>query len=401
MNEKKSNFSASEPALGFIYQIRYGLFLMLSDEGTEDKGISLETLDDIVVEDVDTVNLLQTKYHVNRTANLTDRSPDFWKTMRVWCENIKEKRINAEKTVFTLITSSQCSENSIMSSIKNKNEEDKKEEDYRKSLENIAEKLEEIAQEKSNETNRKGYEAYIDLGLEAQVQLLKNMVILDGSMDFMDIEKKIERHFRLTTEPKKIPSLRERLEGWWFGECIAQLQAKTPATISFESVRQKINSIQEQLKRDSLPLDFVSPLEVTDEEALSYDQRVFIRQLKLIATGSKTLKNAISDYHRAFQQRAKWVREDLLNPHEEDRYEERLFDHWKTLFELMEDNLDKLTEEELISLGKSFYENHYLLNTPPIYIREQVKDRFMVRGSCQMLADKKRIGWHPDFKNRF
>ncbi len=118
MSEKLSEFSANESALGYIYQIRYGLFLLLSDEGTEDKVLALESLDDISIEDVNQTNLNQTKYHLNRQANLTDRSPDFWKTMRVWCELIQDKKVDPSMTMFTLITSSYCSENSIMAIIK-------------------------------------------------------------------------------------------------------------------------------------------------------------------------------------------------------------------------------------------------------------------------------------------
>lgn len=394
MSEKLSEFSANESALGYIYQIRYGLFLLLSDEGTEDKVLALESLDDISIEDVNQTNLNQTKYHLNRQANLTDRSPDFWKTMRVWCELIQDKKVDPSMTMFTLITSSYCSENSIMAIIKDRSEP----------IETIIHALDEIAKDQETVSkkhdNLKGYQAYSKLQNTDKAILLENMKIVDGSIDFKDIVKKIESKFILTTEPKKIPPLRQRLEGWWFNECITQLQAGGSAFISFKSLRLMINEIHEQLKRDNLPLDFVSPIELSEMDVLTYDQMVFVQQLKLIATGAKTLQNAISDYYRAFEQRGRWIREELLNPNEEDHYEQRLFEDWKAIFELMEDNLNGQVEPELSELGKLFYENYYVKRVPPIYIRENVKDSFLVRGSCHMLADRKLIGWHPHFKTK-
>lgn len=394
MSSGTADFSASESALGYIYQIRYGLYLFLSKEGSEDRSLALESLDDITIQDVDNIDLNQTKYHVNRQANLSDRSPDFWKTMRVWSTLISTRTITPQSTLFTLITSSKCAPKSVMEKIKLKEEQI---DDLISMLDTIAEDRQTVS---PTHENLKGYIAYSSLSYDEKVILLKNITILDGAMDFEDISKKIEKTLIYSTEPKKLPSLRQRLEGWWFNKCIKQLQSGGSATIPFKSVLLEINELQDQLKKDSLPVDFVTPLEISDTDLVTYDQTMFVKQLKLVGTGSRTLKSAISDYFRAFRQRGQWIREDLLNPNEEDRYEQRLADHWKTIFELMEDNLDNESESELCDLGKAFYENHFIRNTPPIFIRDNVRDGYVVRGSCQMLSDRKLIGWHPHFKTK-
>ncbi len=66
----------------------------------------------------------------------------------------------------------------------------------------------------------------------------------------------------------------------------------------------------------------------------------------------------------------------------------------------MKDELDSESEEKLIKEGKMFFTSYYVKNTPPVYIRERVRDGFIIRGSCHMLSDRKKIGWHPDFENR-
>ena len=49
--------------------------------------------------------------------------------------------------------------------------------------------------------------------------------------------------------------------------------------------------------------------------------------------------------------------------------------------------------------GKKFYESHYVNTQPNIHIRERFKEQYMVTGSCQILSDKKKVGWHPNFKD--
>ena len=58
------------------------------------------------------INLFQTKYHVKKDINLTDRSSDFWKTIRVWSEQIKNKQINITETIFSLMTTQNISDDS-------------------------------------------------------------------------------------------------------------------------------------------------------------------------------------------------------------------------------------------------------------------------------------------------
>jgi hypothetical protein len=63
------------------------------------------------------------------------------------------------------------------------------------------------------------------------------------------------------------------------------------------------------------------------------------------------------------------------------------------------DEAEEKTTEELKKLGKDFYINQFASSCPQIKIREKFKEDFLTRGSYQILADSKKIGWHPNFKN--
>lgn len=80
-----TSFSASDSALGYLYQVRLALLSSLERLGQDQTfALYLETLDDVVFESTGSAfELLQLKHHCQRAANLTDASPDLWKTLRV------------------------------------------------------------------------------------------------------------------------------------------------------------------------------------------------------------------------------------------------------------------------------------------------------------------------------
>jgi len=82
------DFSAGESVLGYLYQSRYALYLLLT---RIDSNITIEKLDDITFEEgFSPIELLQLKHHVNSTASLTNSCPDLWRTARIWCDSLSQ-----------------------------------------------------------------------------------------------------------------------------------------------------------------------------------------------------------------------------------------------------------------------------------------------------------------------
>ena len=105
-DNNNDQFSATASALGYIYQCRYALYEALKRlRKTQDFLISIETLDDVVFEESgEAAELLQTKHHINNAANLTDASPELWKTIRIWCERFENNEIDDGSTLFLITT---------------------------------------------------------------------------------------------------------------------------------------------------------------------------------------------------------------------------------------------------------------------------------------------------------
>ncbi len=390
MSDKKDNlnFSAKEPSLGYLYQIQYGLLLLLNSKQESNSKLLIEALDDIELQIENRAQLYQTKYHLKRSTNLSDRSSDFWKTIRVWCEQISENTIDIDNTIFTLITTENISKDSVLFNIKNKTD-----------INTIIEKLNFIAKEtENNATNKKGYIAFKALSFSQQKILIENIHIIDSSLDFKDIEEKIQKELRLSTEPSKVNALFERLVGWFLNNSILHLQGKKEF-ISFSELEIQVNTISYTLKKDNLPMDFSEKISLTTEELKKVKSLNFIKQLQLINISSRMENTAISDYYRAFNQKSKWLRENLLNPQEEIDYDNRLIDDWDRKFDLLLDDSETVSDDEKKIKGNKFYKKFYIETKPRVFIRERFEETYLIIGSCHMLANRLKIGWHPNFEN--
>ena len=106
-SEKPTDFSATDSALGYLYQVRLALLSSMRRLARDASfTVYLETLDDVVFEEAGSaVELLQLKHHRERAANLTDSSPDLWKTLRVWMEGRANATISTDGQLFLVTTS--------------------------------------------------------------------------------------------------------------------------------------------------------------------------------------------------------------------------------------------------------------------------------------------------------
>lgn len=386
-----TNFSAQEASLGYYYQIRLSLYLLLRNREMVSPCITVENLDDIVIEERDKVNLFQTKLHINSIANLTDSSPDFWKTIRVWSESISNQLIDVDNTIFTLITTARVGDSSFLKDLLHTN--------HKRDIELLLACMLACINKSKSETNDKAYLAFQKLDKDTQINLIKNISIIDSSLSIEESLKSIKNQLQYSAPVGKVDVFLEHLEGWWFQQCIEMLTGNIDS-ISNNQLSQKISDIRDTFQFDNLPDDFADPLTIDVTDLPDYEDRIFIKQLKIISVRSHGLRSAISDFRRAYNQRSKWLREDLTNLDEIHNFEKQLYDNWRSIFMALKDDCEDLGPEEMKRLGSSFYRKFYVDRVPQIRIRPRFSSEYLTRGSCHMLSEKKKIGWHPDFENQ-
>jgi hypothetical protein len=279
-------FSASASALGYLYQVRYSLYLLLRGVREDPNcAISVERLDDVAFEENgQAIELIQLKHTIYaQQADLTDASERLWKTLRIWSLKLKEEPEKFRHILLSLVTTGVTGEGSAARRLREGKE--------RQETEALA-ALRQSATSSSSKSNKAAYEAFMSLSLEQQQLLLSRIRIVDSHSNIIEVKDKIAAEFRVYTPYYE--ALYSRLEGWWFDKIVEHLVSTDQIDIvSGEDLTYKIWELSDQLKTDNLPNDFPEVIEM-DESELSTKERVFVEQLKLILIGSRgCLKKAL------------------------------------------------------------------------------------------------------------
>jgi hypothetical protein len=130
---------------------------------------------------------------------------------------------------------------------------------------------------------------------------------------------------------------------------------------------------------------------------------VFVLQLILIGLPPARLRIAQEDHYRAFAQRSKWVKDNLIGLNELTNFESRLVDGWRLRFQIMRDGVEQgCAEIRLARHGLNLFQ--WVETDAPsqvaLWVRPQFQTQYMTRGSYHMLADNLRVGWHPEYQSR-
>lgn len=387
-----SQFSAADSTIGYLYQVRIALLWALRRLPETDFLVSVETLDDVAFEAQNGTpkDLLQTKHHRNREANLTDTSPDIWKSLRIWLDAYNSGRV-AEETSFHLLTTAQVPSGSAASHLRIENRD----------VNAALDALESAIRTSTSKTNEKAYDLFRKTSSEVKYKILNNTFIFDTSPMIDELEAELHKVIFHAVERKHLGSFLERLEGWWFHRVLKQLTSSDDRILSDE-LESQMCDLREQFKQESLPIDDdLIMLNLDDAIAEVDSDSIFIRQLELTKAGKHRIVGAVRDYYRAFEQRSRWMREDLLLVGELSKYERKLIEEWELVFGAMIDECGKdATDDAKERLARNLLQWAEQVAPTSIRIRSQVTEPFITRGSLHMLSDDLLVGWHPEFRER-
>ena len=384
------NHQASEQMLGYLYQVRYALALLLENDNS-DCQISIEKFDDVAFSKDDIpIQLIQLKHHIQHQGNLADASTDMWRTIKVWLDAISETPDILDGTNFLIITTATAPIDSAAFLLKK---------DSNRNPDTAYQKLKTVCFSSVNQAHQRYYDAFREAGEDTVKQLIRQIYIIDCASNIIDVEKDILKHIRYSCIPKHQKMIYERLEGWWFKKAIDALCCDTPVFVNQNQVRSFIVSVSQEYADDNLPIDILD-IDDLQESNFSANEKIFHEQLKLICLGNHRMQLALRDHYRAFRQRASWVRNDLLYVNELGQYEQRLIDEWEHAFAAMEETLSETnnaTEEEKAKEGRQLFSD---IEKRDIRIRPKCQEAFIMRGSYHILANQLKIGWHVDFFDR-
>lgn len=390
-------YSAGEQGLGYIYQGRLALYQML--QLPERTVVFLEKDDDVDFEDGDGGKSLASLKHKAEGERLTDLSMDFWKSVRIWL--VRYKRDDRAKSTlrFFLFTTAKVGGGSFLTRFLPDFVADADDDKLPREAAEDA-----LARSKSASIAAIAAE-FNELTDAEKDDFLARIQIFDASPRIGDIPKLVKEGPMRSIRPAHRDAVFERLEGWWNDQVIRLLTGARTEGIPGDEISEKIFSLSEEYRSDNLPITFLGK-EPPDGIDIDEDSRQFVRQLREIGISKNRIYSAILDFYRAFEQRSEWARESLLVPGELERYEDRLVDEWRRFKDVVFEELDENSAEDMLQrAGKELYRWADLESGKihSLRIRERVTEPYVTRGSFHILANAARaprIYWHPRFLER-
>ncbi len=265
----------------------------------------------------------------------------------------------------------------------------------RRRVEMAATTLESIARTSQSEAHQTYYQSFLALGSEGRARLLSRVVLIDGFPAVTDLASELELAVRKSTKASHRAALVERLRGWWLPKVydhLTRVASGQRDRILSGEVESQLLALAQRLRDDDLPIDFLDMPEPSEGE-VAEDERVFVHQLRLIALGSKRLRQCIYDHNRAFAQRSRWEREKLLHVGELKDYERRLKEEWRRY--CLPETDDDGEEKEAVIQARARDRFLRLDQSALPRIRRHVEAEYVGNGSLHILADRLEIGWHP------
>lgn len=373
---------------GYLFQSRYALLRALQEaKSNAGLSISIERFDDVAFQqDANPIELIQTKHH-GAPANVSDKSVDVWKTLRIWMDLIETDPLIAANTRFVFLTTETAPAGSALALLRHSPDT--------RDAPGAVGMLLAAASGSNNQTTKAARDAFLALTVTDRALLVSNIWVFDQAPDIHNIRAEIEKELFYSAPQGQVETFTDYLEGWWFARVVQALSGEADAAISLAAVQNKIHELRDDFTTFRLPLDSEID-DMPEVTSLPSDERPLVRQMRLIDLNESEALSALHDYYRAFEQRSRWARESLLLDGEADRYDKALWDAWRRQFLSAASDLPttcSTTEKE--RAGKSVFRwaRNY---QKPLRNRDEI---WLSSGSYQILADALRIGWHPDYED--
>ncbi|MFG6433564.1 ABC-three component system protein [Roseateles sp. LYH14W] len=388
--------SAIDAALGFYYQSLYGLLAIV--KATEDDAtVCLERLDDVEIVLNGRSLLVQLKHSLSKKpAAVSVASVALWKTLRAWIDVLP--RISVDDTRFQLVTVAPLPPGSVLAPLLD-------EKASRAGLLNLLEAeaqrvVDEHAAAKKNGKSPlphverlAGCSAYLALPYVTREKLLSRATIQPAANDINKIQRDIMNALTLFP-PEQREAISQRLMEWWDLQIIYSFCAKRERFITRLEVQQQLLEMAGELASDELLADFQFEVPPDNHSPPS----MIATQLQLVNCTTSEIRSAQREEWKARSQRHKWMKERADMSGRIHRYDEYLVQEWGDRHEPMVEVHQSAPEGKKRAAGLeifrwSFSQAHQEVDP----FAKNWNASYYVRGSYQVLAVEKSVGWHPDF----
>lgn len=377
--------SAPSSAAGFDFQFQRALLELVYAKNGDVVGI--ETLDDVAVVGADgTQTLEQDKFTTNDAGSVYgDKTHNLLNTLSTWLKAALSGELDCAKTKFRLVTNVKCSSGLVHEIATCKSMVDAL---------GLIRKIRELGSKSQD------FQSLIKLLEEPEAEDLLGGICV--SADLLDGENDIAQKIQdeLPVENAYAESrqfIYRTLLGWMHDSAYAAWQKKIPYLVTKQSFVNELGAIKNSLKRSKereLPPD---DLPISHEAVKELQDRMFVRQIKLVSDDQDELFEASADYLRCMSEKCRLseggeiLKKDWLD------FDAGLKDRWKQIFR---------QKKRLNPLGMSDRYVGYDIMSTTLLDQGDVKlagspitYSYLARGSYHRLSDDLEVGWHPQFED--
>ena len=377
------SYSSSVPASfqGYYYQI-CRLFSRLWG-GDDGDIICLEHYDDLALKKKNgLITLEQAKQYTTATP-ASNWSPAFWKTIENWIQvmNSYPKSRNRLKFVYCCSTKKSPGELILQ-------------------YHNASSKAQ--AQEAILKTQSLLNSSRLKKNKDKLLNLIQNplLILIITNFEFIHedptkpdgLDKLIKDAI---PNPIQANQVKVHLLGWICDFIREQFKQGRVMAVPRNEFRKEYLSYWNRLKADPLSSYSLASEDICSEsDKEKYKKSTFIEQLNLIECSNKDKELAIIDFVTAGNTWARMAADGVVNEESYQIFRKEIQSDWKNIKDI---TVNSFPPESLDKkrAGRLIYNKTLLLKTK---LQGQDSPRLFVRGTCQDLADRLLIGWHPDYE---
>lgn len=393
-SDNKSH-SGEAAALGFYYQTFFALLTLL-ERDTDNAAIGIEQLDDVYLKVDGQTLLFQLKHSVSANPQpITLKSRALWRTMKVWID-VLPHFVLSEATLH-LVTVASIAKNSELAALTSVNAD---REVLVKAMVGEAQSVMDarVAAAKLKKalpyTDRfEGCKAFLEISDTDRLNILRRTLIKQASPGIGDIEELIVKNLTLLP-PVDRPKVAKRLIEWWDRQVVYSLCGKRDRVISRSELQYQISAIVGDLEQSKLLPDF----EIVAHPEDYQPDGILARQIHLVEGKPSDLSKAIREEWKAREQRSKWLNEKPNMATVIGEYDLVLKEHWFDHHSQMVEDCAEMEENEKCAAGLGVL--RWTHEKAPHAVRPIAQGwnaPYYVRGSYQVLAIDREVGWHPDY----
>lgn len=371
--------AAAGPYLGFALQPVRLCYHLLS--GPPDSRVSLEYMDDVAVHYADgTVLLEQCKSALSHNP-ISDWSDDLWKTIANWLDAVETEKVDAAKSFFQLYVTPAKS-GKLSAAIHAAADT--------KAVEALVKQVQDKLKKK---TDVPKCIAHVQRFLDA-TDVLRLAVVGKTIVSATDADplEPIRKLLRATVPDELLDVICASAIGQAKEAADKCLRRRSPALVGVAEFKRNFHAFVRQNNMAGYLPTFTTAPSKDAAKALLASGPVFARQLQLIKAPEEQLLRAASDFMRTSSEKVKWAELGFVYDGTFEDWEDTLLrKHNAAHSEIQETCAEKTSEAQ----GRIVYSRCAAMEVP---LDSRAVPGFFTHGGFNDLADRQKLGWHPDYR---